>query len=157
MYFIHDNFLFYLTSGKPVLRTIHDNISLNRTYRICKTTKLVSRILFSLFFSIIDTTWGSLFEALKWSILGYYFELWGWKKAGKATQLEPNITGFLRDFKRARYQKLAFVDIYIYIWVLASTRALLTKKLASPTTCMQKCRRPYIDIYIYISTKASFW
>ena len=29
---------------------------------------------------------------------------------GKATQLEPNITGFLRDFKRARYQKLAFVE-----------------------------------------------
>ena len=30
---------------------------------------------------------------------------------GKAAQLEPNITGFLRDFKRARYQKLAFVDL----------------------------------------------
>ena len=62
---------------------------------------------------------------------------------GKATQLEPNITGISRDFKRARYQKLAFVEI----WVLASTRALLTKKLASPTTCMQKCRRPYIHRY----------
>ena len=30
---------------------------------------------------------------------------------GKATQLKPNITVFLRDFKRARYQKLAFVEI----------------------------------------------
>ena len=30
---------------------------------------------------------------------------------GKATQLEPNITGFSRDFERARYQKLAFVEI----------------------------------------------
>ena len=48
---------------------------------------------------------------------------------GKATQLEPNITGISRDFKRARYQKLAFVEI----WVLASTRALLTRKKA-------KCR-----------------
>ena len=27
----------------------------------------------------------------------------------------------------------------------------LDKKLASPTTCMQKCRRPYIDrVYIYL-------
>ena len=34
---------------------------------------------------------------------------------GKATQLEPNITGISRDFKRARYQKLAFVEISIYI------------------------------------------
>ena len=34
---------------------------------------------------------------------------------GKATQLEPNITGISRDFKRARYQKLAFVEIYILI------------------------------------------
>jgi len=63
---------------------------------------------------------------------------------GKAALLEPNITGFSRDFKRARYQKLAFVEI----WVLASTRALLTKKLASPTTCIKKCRRPYTDRYI---------
>ena len=47
---------------------------------------------------------------------------------GKAALLEPNITGFSRDFKRARYQKLAFVEIYI--WVLASTRALLTRKKA---------------------------
>ena len=34
---------------------------------------------------------------------------------GKATQLELNITGISRDFKRARYQKLTFVEIYIYI------------------------------------------
>ena len=34
---------------------------------------------------------------------------------GKATQLEPNITGISRDFKRARYQKLAFVEIDIYM------------------------------------------
>ena len=31
---------------------------------------------------------------------------------GKASQLEPNITEISRDFKRARYQKLAFVEIY---------------------------------------------
>ena len=35
---------------------------------------------------------------------------------GKATQLEPNITGISRDFKRARYQKLAFVEIYMGIF-----------------------------------------
>ena len=34
---------------------------------------------------------------------------------GKAALLEPNITGFSRDFKRARYQKLAFVEIYTCI------------------------------------------
>ena len=34
---------------------------------------------------------------------------------GKASQLEPNITGFLSDFKRARYENLAFVDIYLFI------------------------------------------
>ena len=33
---------------------------------------------------------------------------------GKAALLEPNITGFSRDFKRARYQKLAFVEIYTW-------------------------------------------
>ena len=32
--------------------------------------------------------------------------------AWNSSQLEQNITGFLRDFKRARYQKLAFVEIY---------------------------------------------
>ena len=50
------------------------------------------------------------------------------------TQFEPNITGTSRDFKRARYQKLAFVEI----WVLASTRALLTKKTCQPHYMYEK-------------------
>ena len=32
----------------------------------------------------------------------------------KAIQLEPIVTGIPRDFKRARYQKLAFVEIMIH-------------------------------------------
>ena len=35
---------------------------------------------------------------------------------GKAALLEPNITGISRDFKRARYQKLAFVE-YIDVYI----------------------------------------
>ena len=40
---------------------------------------------------------------------------------GKAALLEPNITGFSRDFKRARYQKLAFVEICIYVRTFVDT------------------------------------
>ena len=52
------------------------------------------------------------------AILGYFFEFSGplreeWM-LGIATQLEPNIMGISRDFKRARYQKLAFVEIHTY-------------------------------------------
>ena len=52
------------------------------------------------------------------AILGYFFVFSGLLRLEwmleKTTQLEPNITGFSWDFKRARYQKLAFVDIVTY-------------------------------------------
>ena len=59
---------------------------------------------------------------------------------GKATQLEPNIMGISRDFKRDRYQKLAFVEIYISIY-LYRDRRFFSKTVSLISQLLNKIER----------------
>ena len=144
-----------ITSRKPVLRTM--KISLHQTYMgSARQQNWCQGYNFPIFLDY----WHHLrvaFWGTKMVNFGSIFLFFGSFYAGLTLWNESRLGNFriLNRFLDIASQSwssgVSKMATYIYIWVLASTRALLTKKLASPTTCMQKCRRPYnIHPPIYI-------